>query len=43
MNSVALVDQTRALDASRVFRYLGTLAPEDYAPVRAAVRLIFDL
>ncbi|MCP2014401.1 mRNA interferase MazF [Deinococcus sp. HSC-46F16] len=43
VNSVALVDQTRALDASRVFRYLGTLAPEDYAPVRAAVRLIFDL
>ena len=43
VHSVALVDQTRALDASRVSRYLGTLNPEDYAPVRAAVRLIFGV
>ncbi|MDL2342702.1 type II toxin-antitoxin system PemK/MazF family toxin [Deinococcus sp. MIMF12] len=39
--SVALIDQTRALDAARVSRYLGTLSGEDYAPIHAAVRLIF--
>ncbi|WP_211252406.1 type II toxin-antitoxin system PemK/MazF family toxin [Deinococcus marmoris] len=39
--SVVLIDQTRALDASRVSRYLGLLTPEEYAPVQAAVRLIF--
>lgn len=43
VDSVALVDQTRALDASRVSRYLGTLTPEGYAPVHAAVRLIFSV
>lgn len=43
VDSVALVDQTRALDASRVSRYLGTLTPKDYAPIRGAVRLIFSL
>ena len=39
--SIVLVDQTRALDASRVSRLLGHLTPEQYAPVQAAVRLIF--
>lgn len=43
VESVALLDQTRALDASRVSRYLGTLTPEEYAPVYAAVRRIFSL
>lgn len=43
VDSIALVDQTRALDASRVSRYLGTLTPEEYAPVHAAVRLIFSV
>jgi len=42
VDSVALVDQTRGLDASRVSRYLGTLKPEEYVPVHAAVRLIFN-
>lgn len=42
VDSVVLVDQTRALDASRVLRYLGVLTPEEYAPVLAAVRLIFN-
>ncbi|CAM4088758.1 type II toxin-antitoxin system PemK/MazF family toxin [Deinococcus marmoris] len=41
--SVVLIDQTRALDASRVSRYLGLLTPEDYAPVHAAARLIFSV
>lgn len=43
VESVVLVDQTRALDASRVARYLGALTPQDYAPVHMAVRLIFGL
>lgn len=43
VDSVALVDQTRALDASRVARFLGTLTPEAYAPIHAAVRRMFDL
>lgn len=41
--SVALIDQTRALDASRVARYLGALTPQEYAPIQAAVRLVFGL
>lgn len=41
--SVVLIDQTRALDASRVSRYLGLLNSEDYAAVHAAVRLIFSV
>ncbi|MEF2279083.1 type II toxin-antitoxin system PemK/MazF family toxin [Deinococcus sp. YIM 134068] len=41
--SVVLIDQTRALDASRVARYLGALTPEEYAPIHAAVRLVFGL
>lgn len=40
-DSVVLVDQIRALDASRLSRYLGLLTPDDYAPVRTAVRLVF--
>ncbi|WP_350242322.1 type II toxin-antitoxin system PemK/MazF family toxin [Deinococcus sonorensis] len=43
VDSVALIDQTRALDASRVSRYLGTLTSGEYAPVHAAVRLIFSI
>jgi len=43
VDSVVLVDQTRALDASRVSRYLGALTEQEYAPVRAAVRLTFGL
>lgn len=41
--SVVLVDQTRALDASRVSRLLGPLTPEEYVPVHSAVRLIFGV
>ena len=43
VDSVALLDQTRALDASRVSRYLGQLTPEEYTPVQGAMRLIFGL
>ena len=36
----ALVDQTRAIDALCLSRYLGTLTPGEYAPVRAVARRI---
>lgn len=39
-DSVVLVDQTRALDASRVTRFLGALTPGEYAPIRSGLRLI---
>ena len=40
--ALSVSDQTRALDASRVSRLLGHLTPEQYAPVQAAVGLIFS-
>ncbi|WP_407571790.1 type II toxin-antitoxin system PemK/MazF family toxin [Deinococcus altitudinis] len=40
--SVVLIDQTRALDASRVRRFLGTLTGEQYAPIHEGLRLICD-
>ena len=33
-SSVCLLDQVRALDASRVRSYRGTLEPEEYEPIR---------
>lgn len=41
--SVVLTDQTRALDAGRLVRFLGTLTPEQYAPIKHALRLTFEL
>ena len=41
--SVVLTDQTRALDAVRLARFLGTLTPEQYAPIKQALRLTFEL
>lgn len=32
-NSIALLDQVRAVDARRVISYLGSLTSEDYAPI----------
>jgi mRNA interferase MazF len=42
-DSVALVDNVRSLGVSRILERLGTLTPEQYAPVRAALRSAFDL
>lgn len=42
-DSVALVDNVRALSVSRILARLGTLTPEEYAPVQAALRGMFDL
>lgn len=41
--SVVLIDQTRALDAGRLLRYLGTLPPTEYEPIRQALKLTFNL
>lgn len=41
-DSVVLVDQTRALDASRLARFLGNLTEEQYAPIHDAVRRITE-
>ena len=41
--SVVLTDQTRALDASRLTRFLGNLTPQEYAPVQAALAGMFEL
>lgn len=40
-DSVVLTDQTRALDAHRLMRYLGSLTPREYAPIRHALKLSF--
>jgi mRNA interferase MazF len=42
-DSVALTDQVRAVSVSRIFSRLGTLTPEQYAPVRAALRGMLEL
>lgn len=41
-DSIVLTDQTRALDTARVTRVLGMLRPEEFNPVGAGLRLIFD-
>ena len=42
-DSVALTDQTRPLDTSRLARYLGTLSLTELAPLQTALRAVFDL
>lgn len=42
-DSVALVDHLRSLGVSRILSRLGRLTPDEYAPVRAALRGVFDL
>jgi mRNA interferase MazF len=32
-SSIALLDQVRSLDKSRINRYIGTLSPEQYQPI----------
>ncbi len=41
--SVALVDNVRALDVLRILGRLGTLTPDESAPIRAALTAMFDL
>ena len=42
-DSVVLTDQTRALDASRLTRFLGNLTAQQYAPIWAALAGVFEL
>lgn len=42
-DSVALLEHLRGIDLRRVIRYLGTLTEEEYAPIRAGLRKLFDL
>lgn len=42
-DSVCLLDQVRALDASRVESYLGTLSAAEYRPVREGLGGMLDL
>lgn len=43
VESVALVDNVRALGVSRLLGRLGTLSTDEYAPIRAALAAVFDL
>ena len=43
VDSLALIDQTRALEATRARALLGKLSPQDYAPIVHALRLTFGL
>lgn len=40
-DSVALLDQVRSLDVSRVRGYLGRLEKEEFDPMRAGLRRVF--
>ncbi|MBD2608516.1 type II toxin-antitoxin system PemK/MazF family toxin [Scytonema hofmannii FACHB-248] len=42
-SSIVLLDQTRALDISRIMAYLGTLTPEQYAPIFNGLMQLFRL
>jgi mRNA interferase MazF len=41
--AVALVDQVRAIDRRRLGRFLGTLAPDRFAPIVAGLRVLLRL
>lgn len=40
-DSIALVDQVRALDPSRIGRRVGSLTSEQFAPIDSALRRLF--
>ena len=41
--SVALLDQLRATDVTRLQRYIGTLSVGEYDPIARGLRAIFDV
>jgi mRNA interferase MazF len=41
-DSIALLDQVRALDVRRVNAYLGSLEPEIFTPIRNTLLRLFD-
>lgn len=42
-DSICLLDQVRALDARRVFRYHGSLSDEQYKPIREGLERILEI
>jgi mRNA interferase MazF len=42
-SSIALLDQVRSLDKTRVSRYLGTLTPEQYRPIVIGLSKMMNL
>ena len=40
-DSIVLLDQIRAIDIQRVYRYLGTLTPEEYQPIENGLKAMF--
>jgi mRNA interferase MazF len=41
-NSVVLLDQIRAIDAQRIIKYIGSLAPKQYAPIAAGINQLLN-
>ena len=41
--SIALIDQVRSIDVSRIVGYLGTLKTEEYAPIRQGLKHLLKL
>ncbi|KYC37459.1 hypothetical protein WA1_41605 [Scytonema hofmannii PCC 7110] len=42
-SSIALLDQTRGLDISRIVAYLGTLTAEQYVPILAGIMQLLEV
>jgi mRNA interferase MazF len=43
VDSIVLLDQTQAVDASRIGSLVGKMSTADYAPIEAGLRLLCDL
>lgn len=42
-DSVVLIDQIRAIDLSRVVRYIGTLSSDDFRPIKTGLAKLLEL
>jgi mRNA interferase MazF len=41
VDSVAMVDHVQAVDAQRVVKVFGTLTPDEYAPIKSGLEVMF--
>ncbi|MEY3866529.1 MAG: type II toxin-antitoxin system PemK/MazF family toxin [Microcoleaceae cyanobacterium] len=41
-HSIALLDQIRVLDVSRIYKYRGPLTPEEYQPILQAIQKMIN-
>ena len=41
-NSIVLLDQIRAIDLNRIYRYLGTLTIEEYQPIFSGIQTMLS-